>query len=135
MPWPHFLRHAAHTFGPGDVGQRGHVREQIEMLEHHADFAAIGVDVGFRVGQLQAVNADRTRVEFLQTIKAAQESRLAGTGRPDHHQHFALGHLSGDVIHRANHLAAGVEDYQIADFNHFARASALAGWRFSTAAG
>jgi hypothetical protein len=85
---------------------------------------------------LQAVDAHRARIEFFQAIEAAQEGRLARTGRADHHQHFALGHLGGDVIHRAHHLATGVEDfYQIADFNHFARASAQAGWRFSTAAG
>jgi hypothetical protein len=74
-----------------EVFQHGHVREQVEVLEHHADFAAVGVDVGFRVGQLQAVDAHRTRVEFFQAIEAAQEGRLAGTGRADHHQHFALG--------------------------------------------
>ena len=106
------------------------------MLEDHADFAAVGVDVGFRVGQLQAVDAHRTRVERFQAIEAAQEGRFAGAGRADHHQHFALGHRGGDVIHRPHYLTTGVEDfYQIADFNHFARASAQAGWRFSTAAG
>lgn len=106
------------------------------MLKHHADFAAVGVDVGFRVGQLQTVDAHRTGVERFQAIQAAQKGRFAGTGRADHHQYFALRHLGGDVVHRANHLAASVEDFnQIADFNHFARASAQADWRFSTAAG
>ncbi|MNS95796.1 hypothetical protein D3C72_1300680 [compost metagenome] len=106
------------------------------MLEHHADFAAVGVDVGFRVGQLQAVDAHRAGIELFQAIEATQEGRLAGTRRADHHQHFAFGHRGADVIHRAHYLPAGVEDfYQIADFNHFARASAQAGWRFSTAAG
>jgi hypothetical protein len=75
-------------------------------------------------------------VEVFQAVEAAQEGRLARTGRADHHHHFALGDLGGDVIHRAHHLATGVEDFhQIADFNHFARASAQAGWRCATAAG
>jgi hypothetical protein len=47
-----------------------------------------------------------------------------------------LATVGADVIHRAHHLPAGVEDfYQIADFNHFARASAQDGWPFWTAAG
>ncbi|MNI33542.1 hypothetical protein D3C73_874990 [compost metagenome] len=118
------------------VVEHGHVREQVEMLEHHADFTAVGIDVGFRVSQLQAVDAHRAGIELFQAIEAAQEGRFAGTGRTDDHQHLALGHLGGDVVYRANHLATGVEDfYQIADFNHFARASAQAGWPFSTAAG
>ena len=127
----------AHDFlCQAQVFQHGHVGEQVEMLEHHADFAAVGVDVGLGVGQLQAIDADRAGVELFQAIEAAQEGGFARARRADDHQHFALGYLGGDVVYGAHDLAAGVEDfYQIADFNHFARASAQAGWRFSTAAG
>ena len=118
------------------VFQHGHVGEQVEVLEHHADFTAVGIHVGLRVGQLQAVDAHRTRIERLQPIQAAQEGGLAGPRRTDHHQHLALGHLGGDVIHRAHQLPTGIEDfYQIAYFNHFGQASAQAGWPSSTAAG
>ena len=42
-------RHALHADGRfDDVPQRGHVREQIELLEHHADPAAHAGDVPFR---------------------------------------------------------------------------------------
>ncbi|MCY1541809.1 hypothetical protein D9M68_775120 [compost metagenome] len=119
-----------------EVLQHGHVRKQVEMLEHHADFAAVGVDVGLRVGEVEAVDAHRAGVEFLEAVEAAQEGRLAGAGRADHHQHLAARHPGGHVVHRAHFVAAGVEDfYQVTDFNHFARASAPVGWRSATAAG
>ncbi|MCY1432181.1 hypothetical protein D9M71_481710 [compost metagenome] len=119
-----------------EVFQHGHVREQVEVLEDHADFAAIGVDVGLRVGQVDAVDAHRTGVELLQAVQAAQEGRLAGAGRADHHQHLALGHIGGDVVDGTHHLTAGIENlHQVADFNHFARASVPAGPPDATAAG
>ncbi|MNP74636.1 hypothetical protein D3C76_1715460 [compost metagenome] len=73
---------------------------------------------------------------MLQAVEAAQEGRLARTGRAEHHHHFALGDLGGDVIHGPYHVATGVEDFQqVTDFNHFAQASARAGWPGATAAG
>lgn len=43
------------------------------MLKHHADFAAIGIDVGLGVGQLQAIDGHMALVEMLQAVEAAQE--------------------------------------------------------------
>ncbi|MCY1175238.1 hypothetical protein D9M73_154680 [compost metagenome] len=106
------------------------------MLEHHADFPAVGVDVGLRISQLQAVDGHGAFIERLQAVEAAQEGRLARARRADHDQHFALGNISADMVDSPYHLATGVEDfYQIADFNHFARASVQAGRRNATAAG
>jgi hypothetical protein len=49
----------AHDFlRQAQVLKHGHVREQVEVLEHHADFTAVGVHIRFRVGELQAVDAD-----------------------------------------------------------------------------
>src|SRR5690606_29837726 len=111
-------------------------REQVEVLEHHAHLAAVGVHIGLRIGQVDAVDAHRAGVQLLQAVEAAQEGGLAGAGRTDHHHHFATLHLRADIVHRAHFVAAGIEDfYQIADFNHFSRASAPDGWRFATAAG
>ena len=127
----------AHDFlRQAQVLKHGHVREQVEMLEHHADFTTVGVHVRFRVGEVDPVDADRARIEIFQAIQTPQKRRLARPGRANHHQHFALGDRGADVIHRANNLPAGVEDfYQFADFNHFARASAQDGWPGWTAAG
>ncbi|MNJ71479.1 hypothetical protein D3C77_680260 [compost metagenome] len=112
------------------------MREQVEVLEHHADFTAVGVDVGLRVGQLQAVDGHGAFIERLQAVEAAQEGRFARARRPEYNQHFTLGHVGADMIDRAHHLATGIEDfYQITDFNHFAQASAQAGWPCATAAG
>ena len=106
------------------------------MLEHHADFAAVGIDVGPRVGQVDAVDAHRAFVELLQAVQAAQEVRLAGTGRTDHHQYLAPGHAGTHVVHRAHYLAAGIEDLQqVAYFNHFVRASAPVGMPCAKGAG
>jgi len=127
---------AHHLLRQAQVFQHSHVREQVEVLEHHADFAAVGIDVGLGVGQLQAIDGHMALVEMLQAVEAAQERRFARPRRAEHDHHFALGDLSGDVIHSPYHLATGVEDFQqITDFNHFAQASARAGWQCATAAG
>ena len=72
------------------VLQDGQVREQVEVLEHHADLAADLVDVLEVVGQLDAVDDDLALLVLLQPVDAADQRRLAGAGRPADDDPLAL---------------------------------------------
>jgi hypothetical protein len=65
------------------------VREQVELLEHHADAAPDGVDVHVQVGDLDALDVDVALGRHLQQVHAAQQRRLAGARGPDHAHHLA----------------------------------------------
>ena len=108
----------------GYVLQHGLVREQIEVLKYHPDFAAHQVEVGFALGQVDAVDNDLPVVEFFQAIEAAQKGGFARTGRADDHHHLTLADLRGHIVHRPYRFAATLEYLdQIFDFNHCERIS------------
>jgi hypothetical protein len=83
-----------------DVFKDAHVREQVELLEHHADTAA---HVLKRVGgdlaglELDAEHVDGAGLETLQAVDAAQESALAAAGRADDGGHLAAADSEGDA--------------------------------------
>jgi hypothetical protein len=70
-----------------DVLQHGHVGEQVEVLEHHADVDALARDLvlvhlfqkatAFLVADQLAIHADTAVVDTLQMVDAAQEGALA----------------------------------------------------------
>ena len=55
------------------------MREQVEMLEHHADFAADEFDVLQIAIQLNPVNIDIALLMYFQPVQAADQGRFAGT--------------------------------------------------------
>ena len=57
------------------------MREEIEMLEHHADLAAHFIDLLQVVGELDTIDDDRALLVFFQTVDAADHRGFAGTGR------------------------------------------------------
>ena len=72
------LRHLAHP----DRRERAvfedrQVREEVEVLEHHADLAAHLVDLLQVVGELDAVDDDLALLVLLQPVDAADHRRLA----------------------------------------------------------
>ena len=67
--------------GQRAVLQDGQMREQVEVLEHHADFAPHLVHRLEVVGQFDAVDDDLAFLMLLEPVDAADERRLAGTGR------------------------------------------------------
>ena len=100
------LRHLAHPDRrQRAVFQHGEMRKQIEMLEHHADFAAHFVDLLEVVGQLDAVDDDAALLMLLQPVDAADHGRFAGAGRPADHDALAAHHLEIDV---AQHVEIAV---------------------------
>src|SRR5688572_11263820 len=85
------LRHLAYPDRrQGQVLDDGQVREQVEVLEHHPDFAAHLVDLLQVMRQLGAVDYDLAALVLLQAVDAADHGRLAGTGRAAHHDALAL---------------------------------------------
>src|SRR5439155_20690012 len=76
-------RHAAHPDrGERAVLQYGEMRKQVEVLEHHPDFAAHLVD-GLEVdGQLNAIDDDAALLPVRDAVDTAQKRRLAPARRP-----------------------------------------------------
>ena len=78
-----------------DIAERGHVRPQIELLEHHADLRAHRADAGRRQADRIAlrvlgakpsgfaIDEYQAGRRFLEKSHAAQKRALAGTGRTD----------------------------------------------------
>jgi len=77
------------------------MREQIEVLKHHSDLLPELVDRRLRRIDLPAFEQDLAGGRLLKQIQAAQERALAGAGRPDDENGFAVKNFSGNVIHRA----------------------------------
>ena len=63
------------------VLQHRQMREQVELLEHHADIAPDGVDVLQVVGQFNAIDDDLAALMLLQPVDAADQRGFAGAGR------------------------------------------------------
>ena len=91
-----------------------HVREEVELLEHHADVFTDFVEVGLAVGEEVSVHLDLSARGRLEEVEAAQEGRFAGAGRPDHADDLPLAHLEVDApehLQRAEVLAEALNPY------------------------
>jgi hypothetical protein len=66
------------------------VREQLEVLEHHADAAAQLGQVGLRVADADAVDHDVALLEGLQRVDGLDQRGLARARRAADHHHLAL---------------------------------------------
>ena len=91
--------------GDGDVVEGAEVREQVELLEHHADGAAqLDRPAAPRLlaGQpgavLGAVDLHRARRRRLEEVDRAQERRLARPGRAEHDDVLAGRHQQVDPL-------------------------------------
>ncbi|MNI07934.1 hypothetical protein D3C73_609540 [compost metagenome] len=96
------------------VFQDGQVREEVEVLEHHADLAAHLVDLLQIVGKLDIVDEDIARLMFFQPVDATDHRRLAGARRPGNDDALALHHLQIDV---AQHVEITIPLVHADDFD------------------
>jgi hypothetical protein len=71
------------------------VREQVEVLEHHADIAANLLNKPDIVTQLFAIHHNSTALVFFKAVDAANGGGFAGTRRTTNDNAFAL--LDGEV--------------------------------------
>ena len=83
----------------------GHVREEVELLEHHADvqpqlpdLLALARGCGGRRRALTPPTSMRARGRILEEVHAAQQRRLARPGPAEDHDHLALVHLHVDAL-------------------------------------
>src|SRR5258708_896629 len=74
------------------------MREQVELLEHHADLAADRLDILRIRAQRDTGDDDLAALVLLQPVDAADHRRLPGAGRPADHDAFALVDLEIDVL-------------------------------------
>src|SRR5215472_5971783 len=74
------------------------MREQVELLEHHADLPADRLDVLDIRGQFDPGDVDLTLLVLLQSVDAADHRRFARAGRPADDDPFALSDLEIDVL-------------------------------------
>ena len=75
-----------------DIATNGHIREEIELLEHHAHSLAHLVDVYIPGSDIHTVDIDFTFGRFLQKIDGAQESTLSATRWTDNGYNLAFLH-------------------------------------------
>ena len=53
------------------------MREEVEVLEHHADLAPDGIDILQVIGQFGTIDDDMALLVFFQSVDAADHRRLA----------------------------------------------------------
>ena len=84
--------------GHGKVLQHGLVREQIELLEDHAQILTDLVDVVLRIVHINAVHGNKPAVDFLKPVDGTQQRGLAGPGRAYDDHALPLIHMQGDIL-------------------------------------
>lgn len=68
------LRLASDLQGQGDVFSNGLGRQQVEMLEHHADAAAHGAQCVFaKAGDFAPFDQDRTGIRLFKAVDATDQ--------------------------------------------------------------
>ncbi len=85
----------------GHVLEHGHVREEVERLEHDPDPPPQRVDVDVAGGDLRAADPDPPGLDRLEQVDAAQKRRLAGARRTDQADDLVLADVEVDP---AQHL-------------------------------
>ena len=80
------------------------MREEVEMLKHHAHLLAVEVNIAVLVGDIHAVEENPPARRKLEKVEATQECRLAAAGRADHNDDLALVNLRRHTVQRADFL-------------------------------
>ena len=85
-----------------------HVREEIEMLEHHAHLLAVLVDVDILSHDVRALEIDmagrRRLKQVVKQVERTEERRLAGAGRSDNDDDISLVNVHGHAVQRMDGL-------------------------------
>src|SRR5271168_3846404 len=76
------------------------MREQVELLEHHADLAPHVEDCAGAVAELDSIDDDGATIVPFQPIDAADQRRLARSRRPANHDLLALVDVEIDLPQR-----------------------------------
>ena len=113
-----FLAAAEHLdLRDGQVFGDGQVREQLEVLEHHADARTQFRQVGLRVGDGRAVDDHVAFLERFQCVDALDQGGFPRTRRPAYHDHFAFFNLGAAI---GQHLEVAIPLVDVLDRDHTA---------------
>ena len=113
-----FLAAAQHLdLRDGQVFGDGQVREEFEVLEHHAHARTQFWQVGLRVGDGGAVDHDIALLERFQCVDALDQGGFARAGWPAHHDHFAFFNLGAAI---GQHLEVAIPLVDVLDRDHTA---------------
>ena len=82
----------------GDIFADGHVRKDVEVLEHHAHLLTVQVDVDTLCGDVFSFKEDVSAVGYFQQVQAAQEGALAAAGRTDDGNDLSFGDVFADAL-------------------------------------
>ena len=108
------------------------MREEVEVLEHHADLAPDLVDALEVVGELDAVDDDLAGLMLLEPVDAADHRRLARARGPADHDALAAHHLEVDVL---QHVEIAVPFVHVDDLDRDVGRSACASTCGSSSSG
>src|SRR5438067_5840047 len=84
------------------IGERIQMREQLEILEHHAHSPADAADILRRRAHPAAVEDDLPCIRDFKRIGTAQQGRFAGAAWADEADDFACMDVDGDPIKRTD---------------------------------
>ena len=85
------------------------------MLKHETDFGAHLVQIGLRIGHIDAVHPNFAALDAFKLVYRADQSRFAAARRPANHHHFALPNFQIDII---DHVQVFEEFIDVFEFNH-----------------
>src|SRR6266566_5804329 len=76
------------------------MREQVEVLEDHAQFSANGTELFDREPRIKflSVDVDFAAGQLFQSIEATNERTLARTTRPNQGNHFSFSHFKINIL-------------------------------------
>ena len=98
------------------VLNNGEVREQLKVLEHHANVRAKLGEISFLIVDFGAVDNDLTLLHRLQSVDGFNQRRFTGAGRPAYHHHVAFFDFGGAV---GQHLKVPIPFRNIFQGNHY----------------
>ena len=103
-----------------DILAHGQVREQVELLKHHAHTAAHQIDIRVLSGDVLSLEDDFAAGRLLEQVQAAQKGGLARAGRADDYDLLALLDMLVDTL---EHLMVAKGFVQVFNVDHFRAAS------------
>ena len=100
--------------GDGQIFEHRFMREEVEMLEHHAHLPAVSVEIDllslrvFLLRDIRSFDDHAAGGRRFEQIERAQERRLAAAGGPDDDDHVALADREIHAVERFDRTVAEV---------------------------